>query len=93
MCIRDRLKTLVSEIGPSQSMYSAINVLDEAHVKQSMDKVTEKWGAINCVVNCAGKLQTKYLDSDYLFASKSSQLDNILVYYYDMLFFILFLFF
>jgi hypothetical protein len=58
-----------------------------------MDKVTEKWGAINCVVNCAGKLQTKYLHSEFLFASKSSQLDNILFYYYELLLFILFLFF
>ena len=83
----EKLKTLVSEIGPSQCMYSSINVLDEVHVKQSMDKVTEKWGPINCVVNCAGKLITRYSDFLKIISTRYDFFFNYYYYYcYDLLF-------
>ena len=51
----EKIKALAAEIGSSQCMYSALNVLDEVNVRQSITKLTEHWGPLNCVVNCAGK--------------------------------------
>ena len=50
----EKAKAVVSEIGTKSSMYAAIDVTDEQGVKKSIQDMTDKWGPLNCAVNCAG---------------------------------------
>lgn len=50
----ERAKAVADEIGPAQSMFAAIDITDEEKVKNSIKAATERWGPLNCNINCAG---------------------------------------
>jgi 3-hydroxyacyl-CoA dehydrogenase / 3-hydroxy-2-methylbutyryl-CoA dehydrogenase len=56
----EKAKAVAMEIGPAKGMYAVVDVTDEAKVKASVQEITNKWGALNVAVNCAGINTQKY---------------------------------
>ena len=80
----ENARLVALEIGMSNCMYAVVDVTDEEKVRDSILQISNKYGFINCAVNCAGisppmrTLNKKGIPHDLaIFRSSSSSISSL----------------